>query len=91
MKKDIKNGIIYFLLGIITLCFISCKQKENKSKIIKFVLIEKPILGDQYYLKSKHTILCVNPNDYIRYNIKDTIVFKVYTEGFWKGIYYLNK
>jgi len=90
--EDIRDGIIYLLLGFITLLFIGCREEKIKTRDLIFIIDEKVILNkENFYLKSKDTIISVNPNDYMRYNMNDTIIFEIDTEGFWKGYLKLKK
>ena len=79
------------ILIIALLLLLSCEKKEVEVENIDFVVIEKPTLGDRYYLKSKDTIVSVNPDDYMRYNVGDTLKFQTDKTGFFRGTWFLRE
>lgn len=82
-------------LIFIFFCFIylisEAEVPEVEKRNIDFIVSFKTTQGDRYYIQGNDTILNVHPDDYMRYNIGDTIKFQTDKTGFFRGTWFLRK
>lgn len=90
--KAIIAILIIILIG-------SCKDKEPKLRKMNFIVAGKVEIvnnrgGIDYFLKSNDTILEVSTEQFVRYNLGDTLKLEILTEDFdffnSKGKVFLN-
>lgn len=81
-----KKLLIIIFIGFLT----GCNETNIESENVDFVVTDKINFHDRFYLNSKDTVLSVHPNDYMRYDVGDTIRFKKDKSGFFKGTLFLR-